>query len=72
MCLVIQYFFYCPDVGGSAAQSELIHHRIRTLAKETNTPVFTFAEDIAASGGCAQMPFPGYFILSQQSILNTD
>ncbi|CAK0783818.1 hypothetical protein CVIRNUC_007018 [Coccomyxa viridis] len=37
--------------GGSAAQSELIHQRIRSLAKQTGTPVITFAEDVAASGG---------------------
>ncbi|EIE25200.1 hypothetical protein COCSUDRAFT_40523 [Coccomyxa subellipsoidea C-169] len=36
--------------GGSATQSELIFDRIRALAKETKTPVYTFAEDIAASG----------------------
>lgn len=40
-----------PLAGGSAAQSELIHQRIRSLAKQTGIPVFTFAEDIAASGG---------------------
>ena len=37
--------------GGSAAQSELIHQRVRSLAQQTGTPVYTFAEDVAASGG---------------------
>ncbi|CAL8461830.1 g1361 [Coccomyxa elongata] len=36
--------------GGSATQSELIYGRIRALAKKTKTPVYTFAEDVAASG----------------------
>ena len=40
-----------PTAGGSAAQSELIHQRIRGLAEQTQTPVITFAEDVAASGG---------------------
>ncbi len=39
--------------GGSATQSELIYGRIRALAKQTKTPVYTFAEDVAASGACA-------------------
>lgn len=43
--------------GGSAAQSELIHQRIRHLAQQAKVPVFTFAEDVAASGGCSmQLP----------------
>ena len=37
--------------GGSAVQSAMIHARIRALADEKNIPVFTFCEDIAASGG---------------------
>ncbi len=41
--------------GGSPVQSELIFQRIKELSKETNIPVFTFARDVAASGG--------YFIL---------
>lgn len=44
------------DAGGSATQSELIYERIRTLAKQTKTPVYTFAEDIAASGACVSSP----------------
>lgn len=37
--------------GGSAAQSSLIHRRVRALAAEKNVPVLAFAEDVAASGG---------------------
>ena len=41
--------------GGSPVQSELIYRRIRELSSEKKIPVFTFAQDVAASGG--------YFIL---------
>ncbi|MFT6106891.1 MAG: signal peptide peptidase SppA [Rickettsiales bacterium] len=41
--------------GGSPVQSELIYQRIIELSKEKKIPVFTFAQDVAASGG--------YFIL---------
>jgi len=37
--------------GGSAVQSSLICRRIRALADEKKLPVYSFAEDIAASGG---------------------
>lgn len=37
--------------GGSAAQSALIHSRIRALAAEREVPVMAFVEDVAASGG---------------------
>jgi signal peptide peptidase SppA len=37
--------------GGSAAQSHLIHQRIRALAAEKKVPVLAFVEDVAASGG---------------------
>jgi signal peptide peptidase SppA len=37
--------------GGSAAQSHLIHRRIRSLAEEHRRPVIAFVEDVAASGG---------------------
>ena len=37
--------------GGAAAQSNLIHRRIRALADEKKIPVFAFVEDVAASGG---------------------
>lgn len=37
--------------GGSPAQAALIHNRIRQLAGENEVPVYTFCEDVAASGG---------------------
>lgn len=37
--------------GGSPVQSSLIQRRIRALAEEKKVPVFSFAEDVAASGG---------------------
>jgi len=37
--------------GGAAAQSHLIHRRIRALADEKKVPVLAFVEDVAASGG---------------------
>ncbi|MEM9198484.1 MAG: S49 family peptidase [Pseudomonadota bacterium] len=37
--------------GGSPVQSALIAARIRRLAAETDTKVFAFCEDVAASGG---------------------
>jgi signal peptide peptidase SppA len=37
--------------GGSAAQSHLIHRRVRALAAEAGVPVLAFVEDVAASGG---------------------
>ncbi len=37
--------------GGSPVQSALIAGRVRALAREKNLPVFSFVEDVAASGG---------------------
>ena len=37
--------------GGSPVQSGLIYAHIRRLAEEKDLPVYTFAEDVAASGG---------------------
>ncbi|MCF4166883.1 S49 family peptidase [Zavarzinia compransoris] len=37
--------------GGAAAQSALIHGRIRALAEERKIPVIAFCEDVTASGG---------------------
>ena len=37
--------------GGSPVQSALLFRRIRQLAEEKGVPVFSFAEDVAASGG---------------------
>ncbi len=37
--------------GGSPVQSELIFNALRQKSEETKIPVFTFAKDVAASGG---------------------
>ena len=37
--------------GGSPVQSKLIFNRIRALAEENELPVYSFVEDVAASGG---------------------
>ncbi len=37
--------------GGSPVQSELIYNAIRELSVEKKVPVYTFARDVAASGG---------------------
>ena len=37
--------------GGSPVQSELIYNAIREFAAEKKIPVYTFARDVAASGG---------------------
>ena len=45
VCLIIN------SPGGSPVQSELIAKRIRALAIEKDVPVFSFIEDVGASGG---------------------
>jgi ClpP class serine protease len=42
--------------GGLPVQSEIISNKILTFAKKNNLKLFTFASDVAASGG--------YFVLS--------
>lgn len=37
--------------GGSPVQSSLIHDMIRELGDEKDIPIYTFAEDVCASGG---------------------
>lgn len=37
--------------GGSPVQSELIYNYIRELSEEKKIPVYTFAQDLSASGG---------------------
>lgn len=37
--------------GGSPVQSELIAKRLTSLAKEIDVPIYSFVEDVAASGG---------------------
>ena len=41
----------CWPAGGAPAQADMIHQHIRRRAKETKTPVFSFAQDVGASGG---------------------
>ncbi|MFK8040064.1 MAG: S49 family peptidase [Rickettsiaceae bacterium] len=46
--------FVCLSInspGGSPVQSELIANRIIMLSKEKKIPVYSFVEDVAASGG---------------------
>ena len=45
VCLIIN------SPGGVPVQAELISKKILQLAKEKDTPIYTFIEDIAASGG---------------------
>ncbi|WP_032139638.1 S49 family peptidase [Rickettsia tamurae] len=45
LCLIIN------SPGGSPVQSELIAKRIRNLAKENKIKIYSFIEDMAASGG---------------------
>jgi signal peptide peptidase SppA len=45
LCLIIN------SPGGSPVQSELIAKRIISLSKEKKIPVYSFIEDVAASGG---------------------
>ncbi len=44
-------FLIINSPGGSPVQSELIASRIINLSKEKNVPVYSFVEDMAASGG---------------------
>jgi len=37
--------------GGSPVQSELISNKIKKIAKDKNVPIYSFCEDVAASGG---------------------
>ncbi len=45
LCLIIN------SPGGSPVQSELIAQRITSLAEKNEIPVYSFVEDVAASGG---------------------
>jgi signal peptide peptidase SppA len=58
---LIKEAFYLPNVkavalcinspGGSPVQTELLYTYIRSLSKKKQVPVYTFIEDVAASGG---------------------
>jgi serine protease SohB len=57
--------------GGAAAQSHLIHRRIRTLADEKKVPVIAFVEDVAASGGYMIACAAGEIICDESSIVGS-
>merc|ERR1712060_411799 len=43
--------FVINSPGGSPVYSSLIGERIASFAKNSNVPLYTFSEDVAASGG---------------------
>ena len=45
VCLVVN------SPGGSACQSSIMGSKVQVFAKKRNVPFYTFAEDLAASGG---------------------
>src|SRR6478736_6928637 len=57
--------------GGAAAQSHLIHRRIRALADEKKLPVLAFVEDVAASGGYMIACAADEIIADQSSIVGS-
>jgi signal peptide peptidase SppA len=57
--------------GGSPVQSELIAKRIRSLAKEVDVPVYSFVEDVAASGGYWLACAGDKIFASQSSIIGS-
>jgi serine protease SohB len=56
---LLKYPYYKPvallvvvnSPGGSAAHSSLIYNRLVAFGKEHKIPIYSFAEDVAASGG---------------------
>ena len=57
--------------GGSPVQAELITNRIIDLAKEKNIPVYSFVEDVAASGGYWLANAGKYIYVSKSSIVGS-
>ncbi|GAB4822608.1 hypothetical protein N2152v2_009654 [Parachlorella kessleri] len=57
--------------GGSPTQSDLIHSLVRRLSKDTGIPVYTFAEDVAASGGYWLMCAGDKLYASETSLLGS-
>src|SRR3954452_15661492 len=57
--------------GGAAAQSHLIHRRIRALAEEKKIPVIAFVEDVAASGGYMIACAADEIVADESSILGS-
>lgn len=57
--------------GGSPVQSELIAKRLLALSKETGVPIFSFVEDVAASGGYWLACSGSKIFASQSSIIGS-
>ncbi len=57
--------------GGAAAQSHLIHRRIRALADEKKLPVIAFIEDVGASGGYMIACAADEIVCDQSSIVGS-
>lgn len=57
--------------GGSPVQSELISKRLVSLAKETGVPIYSFVEDVAASGGYWLACSGNKIFASQSSIIGS-
>lgn len=57
--------------GGSPAQSSLIAARIRRLAHETDTEVYAFCEDVAASGGYWLATAADHIYVDENSVIGS-
>lgn len=57
--------------GGSPVQSELISKRLSSLAKELDVPIYSFIEDVAASGGYWLACAGDKIFASQSSIIGS-
>jgi signal peptide peptidase SppA len=57
--------------GGSPVQSALIGARIRRLAHETETEVFAFCEDVAASGGYWLATSADHIYVDENSVIGS-
>lgn len=65
VCLVIN------SPGGSPVQSELITKRIMDLAEEKDVPIYSFVEDVAASGGYWMACAANEIYVSKSSIIGS-
>ena len=65
VCLIIN------SPGGSPVQAEIIANRIINLAKEKEVPVYSFVEDVAASGGYWLACAGEKIFVSQSSIVGS-
>mmetsp|Transcript_9649 Transcript_9649/g.14374 ORF Transcript_9649/g.14374 Transcript_9649/m.14374 type:complete len:245 (+) Transcript_9649:6-740(+) len=57
--------------GGSAAQSSLLRQRLMAYSTQHKVPIYTFAEDIAASGGYYVMLAGEELYVSQPSLVGS-